>query len=74
LEWVPQASDLLGDIEVDLSQFSPSYSVPTMDRQAREAEGPVRHQYLAVSPGEEWILFSERPSAQSELMLMENFR
>jgi hypothetical protein len=29
---------------------------------------------LAVSPDEKWILFSEMPFAQSELMLVENFR
>ncbi|MCG6922194.1 MAG: protein kinase [Acidobacteria bacterium] len=37
-------------------------------------EGPFFHQWLAVSPGEEWILYGERPIGQSELMLVENFR
>jgi dipeptidyl aminopeptidase/acylaminoacyl peptidase len=37
-------------------------------------EGPFWHLWLAVSPGEDWILFSEGPLEQSELMLMENFR
>ncbi len=37
-------------------------------------EGVVRHQSLAVSPDEKWILFGEAPTGQSELMLMENFR
>jgi hypothetical protein len=32
------------------------------------------HLSLAVSPDEKWILFSEAPAWQSELMLMENFR
>ena len=32
------------------------------------------HRWLAVSPDEEWILYSELPEAQSELMLVENFR
>lgn len=32
------------------------------------------HQSLTVSPDEKWILFSEAPGWQSELMLMENFR
>jgi len=27
-----------------------------------------------VCPGEEWLLFSQSPPRQSELMLMENFR
>jgi Tol biopolymer transport system component/serine/threonine protein kinase len=36
--------------------------------------GPTTHAWLAVSPGEEWILVGEEPFPQSELMLMENFR
>ncbi len=37
-------------------------------------KGPF-HQFtdLAVSPDEKWLLFSERPMATSELMLVENF-
>ena len=31
-------------------------------------------QWLTVSPDEEWILYSEWPETQSELMLVENFR
>jgi Tol biopolymer transport system component/serine/threonine protein kinase len=34
----------------------------------------VRHSWLAVSPDEEWILYSDIPEWQSELMLVENFR
>jgi Tol biopolymer transport system component len=37
-------------------------------------EGPFLHSWLAVSPGEDWILYGEQPLGQSELMLMENFR
>jgi Tol biopolymer transport system component/tRNA A-37 threonylcarbamoyl transferase component Bud32 len=37
-------------------------------------EGPFFHSWLAVSPGEEWVLYGEQPLGQSELMLMENFR
>jgi Tol biopolymer transport system component len=37
-------------------------------------DGPFGHGWITVSPGEEWILFSEWPLSQSELMLMENFR
>ena len=37
-------------------------------------DGPFLHMELAVSPGEEWILYAESPVGQSELMLMENFR
>ena len=36
--------------------------------------GSAGHQWLAVSPDEEWILYSEIPEWQSELMLVENFR
>ncbi len=32
------------------------------------------HSELAVSPDEEWILYSEAPEWQFELMLVENFR
>ena len=37
-------------------------------------EGPFQPDWLAVSPDEEWILFSETPTSTSELMLVENFR
>jgi hypothetical protein len=37
-------------------------------------DGPAGHGWLAVSPGEEWILYSETPAPTSELMLVENFR
>jgi len=37
-------------------------------------DGPFRHRWLAVSPDEEWIVFGEQPLAQSEIMLVENFR
>jgi hypothetical protein len=36
--------------------------------------GSFLHRGLALSPGEEWVLYSESPVGQSELMLMENFR
>jgi Tol biopolymer transport system component len=36
--------------------------------------GPSGHMWLAVSPDEQWVLYSEWPEAQSELMLVENFR
>jgi eukaryotic-like serine/threonine-protein kinase len=37
-------------------------------------ESPSMYQSLAVSPDEKWVLFSETPRGQSELMLVENFR
>jgi hypothetical protein len=37
-------------------------------------EGPFLYESLAVSPGEEWVLYCERPGSRSELMLVENFR
>jgi Tol biopolymer transport system component/predicted Ser/Thr protein kinase len=37
-------------------------------------KGPFGHNRFAVSPGEEWILYSEWPFSTSELMLVENFR
>jgi hypothetical protein len=36
--------------------------------------GSSGHMWLAVSPDEEWVLYSEWPEGQSELMLVENFR
>jgi len=36
--------------------------------------GSSRHMWLAVSPDEEWVLYSEWPEGQSELMQVENFR
>jgi Tol biopolymer transport system component len=37
-------------------------------------KGEFGHAWLAVSPDEEWILFSEGPFGSSELILVENFR
>jgi Tol biopolymer transport system component len=37
-------------------------------------EGPYVYQSLAVSPDEKWIVIGATPRAQSELMLVENFR
>jgi Tol biopolymer transport system component/DNA-binding winged helix-turn-helix (wHTH) protein len=37
-------------------------------------DGPFRHRWLAVSPDEERILYGEQALAQSEIMLVENFR
>jgi Tol biopolymer transport system component len=36
--------------------------------------GLASHGYLAVSPDEKWILYTESPFAPSELVLVENFR
>jgi hypothetical protein len=50
------------------------------DIQSREVtevfkqERHCRHDCLAVSPDEKWILFGQAPNVQSELMLVENFR
>ena len=32
------------------------------------------HQWLTVSPDEEYVLFGERPASTSEVMMVENFR
>ena len=40
----------------------------------RRLEGPSGRMWLTVSPDEEWVLYSELPIGQSELMLVENFR
>jgi Tol biopolymer transport system component len=37
-------------------------------------EGPDSHHWLAVSPDEQWILFTGYPPETSELVLVENFR
>jgi hypothetical protein len=36
--------------------------------------GRSNYQHVAVSPDERWILYTESPEWQSELMLVENFR
>ena len=36
--------------------------------------GPFVTLFPAVSPDEKWILYTESPMVQSELMLVENFR
>lgn len=36
--------------------------------------GSFVHQWLAVSPDEEWVLYGERPASTSEIMLVEDFR
>lgn len=37
-------------------------------------EGAYQYGSLAVSPDEEWVLFTAQPEEQSELVLVENFR
>lgn len=37
-------------------------------------ESPFEHLFLAVSPDEQWILFSRVRMTESDLMLVENFR
>jgi Tol biopolymer transport system component/tRNA A-37 threonylcarbamoyl transferase component Bud32 len=64
----------------DLSGQDLEYSIRFLDFASGQTtelfrnEGLVLRSWLAVSPGEEWILYSESPIGQSELMLMENFR
>jgi Tol biopolymer transport system component len=65
--------------ERDLNE---EYTIQHLDLESRQLtqlfrkEGPFDHAAarLAVSPGEEWILFSEFDEWQSELILVENFR
>jgi hypothetical protein len=49
-------------------EFASGQTSELFRKEGRFVEG------LAVSPGEEWILYSESHRGQSELMLMENFR
>jgi hypothetical protein len=62
------------------SAASNEYAIHFLDFQSGGTEtlfrrqGPFDHFSLAVSPDENWILFSEMPFAQSELMLVENSR
>ena len=37
-------------------------------------DGLLRNPSLAVSPDEEWLLYSDEPRPTSEVMLVENFR
>ena len=64
------------------SELSEEYTIQHLDLESGQVtqllrrEGDLYHSRvrLAVSPGEEWILFSEAGSWKSELMLVENFR
>ena len=62
------------------SLASSEYAIHFFDSQSGSREtffrrkGPFDQFSLAVSPDEKWILFSETPFAQSEQMLVENFR
>jgi Tol biopolymer transport system component len=64
-------------VRADPPEFTIEYLDLSSGRTAvlhrKEAAG-LGHQSLAVSPDEQWILFSEAPVGKSELMLMENFR
>ena len=56
------------------------YAIHFLDFQSGRTETLFRMRnravsiFLAVSPDDEWILYSEAPFPQSELMLVENFR
>jgi Tol biopolymer transport system component/serine/threonine protein kinase len=43
-------------------------------REILTRDGPYGHSFVAVSPGEEWILYGEAPMATAEIMLVENLR
>jgi len=66
--------------EIILWDRSSTYSIQYLDFETGQARelfrrvGPYSHRFLAVSPDEEWLLFSELPSPSAELMLVENFR
>jgi Tol biopolymer transport system component len=59
---------------------SETYTIRYFDLESGEVtevfreEGPFHHLWLAVSPDEEWMLFSRNPYERSELMLVENYR
>lgn len=56
------------------------YSICRLDLSTGEVKelyqrhGFFEHTGLAVSPKEDWLIFSEAPLQESELMLAENFR
>jgi hypothetical protein len=43
-------------------------------RELYETHVQAEQQWLGVAPDERWVLFGQVPPAQSELMLVENFR
>jgi non-specific serine/threonine protein kinase len=64
--------------DIDEHEGQPFISMELLEGQTlqqRIAGAPMpKHMWLAVSPDEQWILYSQWPEAQPELMLVENFR
>jgi hypothetical protein len=60
--------------------WSPDHTIQFFDFESGRTEtlfrskGPFTGLWLAVSPDEKWLLYTTKPMAQSELMLVENFR
>ena len=54
---------------IQFHDFESGTTIPIFDR-----EGPATSYGISVSPDEQWILYGEYPFAQSELVLVENFR
>lgn len=79
--YVTQQAPVLGGVDHSYEARVPTeYAIRFLDFQSGEVsellrrEGPFAHEDLAVSPDEQWILYTELPIAQAELMLVENFR
>jgi dipeptidyl aminopeptidase/acylaminoacyl peptidase len=78
-EWTLSRSGIYYATTRDLTRGE-DYTIRYLDLASGRAselyrkQGASEHAWLAVSPGEEWLLFTESEPSTSELMLVENFR
>jgi hypothetical protein len=78
--WDLSAAGIYYAISRNVEVGSEEYTVCFLDIKSGRTEtlfrkeGSFGHWSLSVSPDEKWILFGELPAAQSEIMLIENFR
>jgi Tol biopolymer transport system component len=78
--WARDALSILAPTSQGRSFWREDYTIHFFDFQSGRSQtlfrkvGLFNTLFLTVSPDEKWILFSEAPVVQSELMLVENFR
>jgi hypothetical protein len=79
-EWTLAANGIYYAHYGEASRREQDYAIRFLDFESGEVtelfhrQGQFGHSWLAVSPDEQWILYSETPYGTSELMLVENFR
>jgi len=75
ISWAPGGSGLFYAVD-----GPEGYEIRYRDRVTQQetvlhtTDHSLVHQWLSVSPDEEYVLFGERPASTSEVMLVENFR